>query len=91
MIFLKINFIIIIPCSLGLPSGLLPSSFLPKFCIYICSLPCMLHAIPISSSSFSNKYCDYTFINMSTITSKENAGILFHSQGHEEKNKDKIT
>jgi hypothetical protein len=47
----KIQFNIIPRLCLGLPSGLFPSGLPPKIYTHYSSLLCVLHALPISSSS----------------------------------------
>jgi hypothetical protein len=48
--FPKIHSKIIYNLCLGLPSGLITSGFLTKMLYAFLILPCMLHALPVSSS-----------------------------------------
>jgi hypothetical protein len=48
--FLSLQFILIFPLSLGLPSGLFSSGFPTKILYAFLFFPYLLHALPISSS-----------------------------------------
>jgi len=52
--FLKTHLNIILPSSLGLPSGLFPSIFPTKPSIHLCSTPYVLHSPPTSFFSISS-------------------------------------